>query len=364
MPGMISAPSFPNNSMPTTLLAVTGLSPAIVTETLWALAHEKPRTLPARVIFITTGVGAVKIKEQLFTPLGAFGGKTAWDALRTALKAKDDEIIAEEPRRIGIANRKTGTFDPLPDIQTREENDVAASFILEEVRRVTMNPDTPLIASIAGGRKTMGALLHAAVTLLGRETDRLTHVLASQPYDTLPGFYFPGQPGPALKDRDSKAHPPAKAVVQMADVPFVPLRNRFDDLREIPGSFSGMVRKLSKTLKADATRPALVEISYRQKTLWVDDQPFRLPIKVLAVLHCLLDLQQRGKPPVDQPEAAEKMLDWLQNADFIPLMQRPRTMDAEGIRHSLNDLRTALKSVAWFIPARSLIAPPFKLRLR
>jgi CRISPR-associated protein (TIGR02584 family) len=118
--------------MPATLLAVTGLSPAIVTETVWALAHEKPRCLPARVVFITTATGAAKIKEQLHTPLPALGGQTAWQALRTALKAKDDELIAEEPRLIGMANKKTGTFDPLPDIQTREENDIAASFILEE----------------------------------------------------------------------------------------------------------------------------------------------------------------------------------------------------------------------------------------
>ena len=51
--------------MPTTLLAVTGLSPAIVTETVWALAKENPPTLPTRVIFLTTAVGAAKIQEQL-----------------------------------------------------------------------------------------------------------------------------------------------------------------------------------------------------------------------------------------------------------------------------------------------------------
>jgi CRISPR-associated protein (TIGR02584 family) len=350
--------------MPATLIAVTGLSPAIVTETVWALAQEKPRILPQRVIFITTGIGAVKIREQLHTPLPAFDGQTAWQALRTALKAKDHELIAEEPRLISRANKKTGTLDTLADIQTPEENDIAASFILEEVRRVTMNPDTPLIASIAGGRKTMGALLHAAVTLLGRETDRLTHVLVSPPYETMPGFFFPDQPGPALKDREGKEHAPAQARVQLADVPFVPLRNRFDDLREIPGSFSGMVRKWSKTLKADAARPVLIEISYRKKTLWVDDQPVKLAIKVLAVLNFLLDQQNLGQTPVDQPEAAEHMIHWLKKADFIPLMHRPKTMDAEGIRHSLNDLRTALKSQPWSIPARSLSAPPFTLRLR
>src|SRR5687768_9277518 len=117
----------------TVLLAVTGLSPAIVTETVWALAKEKPRVLPTRVVFITTDNGAAKIREQRHTPLPAFGRQTAWQALRTALKADKDELIAEDPRVIGRPNKKTGTMDVLVDIQTPEENDIAASFILEEV---------------------------------------------------------------------------------------------------------------------------------------------------------------------------------------------------------------------------------------
>jgi CRISPR-associated protein (TIGR02584 family) len=352
----------------TTLIAVTGLSPAIVTETIWALAHEKPRVLPQRVVFITTGTGAAKIREQLHTPLPAFDGQTAWQALRSVLKAKDNELIAEEPRLIGIANKKTGTFDPLPDIQTREENDIAASFILEEVRRVTMNPDTPLIASIAGGRKTMGALLHAAVTLLGRETDRLTHVLVSPPYETLPGFFFPGQLGGPVPTRDAKEkHPPEKARVQLADVPFVPLRNRFDDLREVPGSFSGMVRKWSKTLKADAARPVLIEISYRRKCVWVDDQPAALPKRAIAVFHFLLTRQEKGRSPVDQKEAAERMNRWLVKADFIPLGLKPKegSITDTAIRHDLSELRKPLAKLGYFLPDRfGQEFPPFTLRLR
>jgi CRISPR-associated protein (TIGR02584 family) len=354
----------------TTLLAVTGLSPAIVTETVWALAKEKPRVLPARVIFITTGIGAAKIREQLHTPLAAFGGQTAWQALRASLKAKDDELIAEEPRLIGRANKKTGTVETLADIQTPEENDIAASFILEEVRRVTMNPDTPLIASIAGGRKTMGALLHAAVTLLGRETDRITHVLVSAPYETMPGFYFPGQPGAALTDREGKQHPPAKAIVQLADVPFVPLRNRFDDLREIPGSFSGMVKKWSKTLKADAARPARIEISYRHKCLWVDGAAVSASVKSLAILHSLLEAQESGLVLCTHQEAIDHFTQWLTKASFIPQGRKPQApkggFPSTDVGHDLGELRASLRRAGslWDIPRRSLVLPPFTLHLR
>jgi CRISPR-associated protein (TIGR02584 family) len=353
--------------MTTTLIAVTGLSPAIVTETLWALAREKPKVLPARVVFITTRTGAEKIREQLHTPLAALDGQTAWQALRATLKAREDELIAEEPRIISRANRKTGTLDTLTDIQTPEENDIAASFILEEVRRVTMNPDTNLIASIAGGRKTMGALLHAAVTLLGRETDRLTHVLVSPPYETMPGFYFPEQPGPPLKDREGRLHPAAKAVVQLADLPFVPLRNRFEETRDLPGSFGGLVRRFSRTMREDAARPRLIEINYRQKRLLVDSQPIKMRVKALAVLHCLLWMQDNGITPTDQTQIAEGMIIWLKKTTDIPLVLKPAAKDitTDTIRHELSELRTALKKAgaSWQIPTRSLSLPPFNLRI-
>ncbi|MFN0127985.1 MAG: CRISPR-associated ring nuclease Csm6 [Verrucomicrobiales bacterium] len=350
----------------TILLAVTGLSPAVVTETVWALARENPSTLPSRVVFITTGVGAARIKEQLHSALAAFGGLTAWQALRTTLKAKDDELIAEEPRLIGRANKGTGTLDILADIQTPEENDISAGFILEEVRRVTMNPDTPLIASIAGGRKTMGALLYAAVTLIGRETDRLTHVLVNAPYEGLPGFYFPDQPGGALIDHEGKRHAPAKAIVQLADVPFVPLRNRFDDLRDMPGSFSGMVRRYAKTIKQDAKRPVLIEIGYRQKCFWVDGAPINAGVRSLAILHFLLTENGAGRIPIGQPEAAETMQSWLKTADFIPAGVKPAKVSADDIRHDLSELRKALKKAAapWQIPQRSLAFSPTRVQLR
>lgn len=350
--------------MTTHLLTVTGLSPAIVTETIWALSREKPRVLPKRVVFITTSVGAAKLREQLFTPMSVFDGQSAWQALRSGLKAKDDELIAEDPRIIGTANKKTGTFDPLPDIQTPEQNTLAAGFILEEVRRIVENPDTRLIASIAGGRKTMGALLHAAMTLIGRETDRITHVLVNAPYETMPGFFFPGQPGGPLKDRDGKEHPPANAEVQLADVPFVPLRNRFEDLHDMPGSFTGLVNKISRQIKRDAERPRLIEISYRKKCLWVDATPVRMRVKALAVLHFLMWMQEKGITPLDQEEAAEGMTSWLKKASFIPLGVRPPHIEGVAIRHELNHLRSELRKADYEVPRRSFHLPPFTLRLR
>lgn len=67
---------------------------------------------------------------------------------------------------------------PLDDIWEQEQNLAAAEFILGQVREHTNASDRLLIASLAGGRKTMSALLHAAVSHLGRPM-RTTRGIAS-----------------------------------------------------------------------------------------------------------------------------------------------------------------------------------------
>ncbi len=352
--------------MQTILLAVTGLSPAIVTETVWALAAGKPRVVPSRVRAVTTRTGARVWEDQLFAKRPEWGGSSVWQALRNAVGAKPDELIAEEPRLIGEANDHTGVCDALDDILTPEHNALAAEFILDEVRRVAENPDCRLIASIAGGRKTMGALLHAAVSLVGREKDRITHVLVDPPYDTLRGFFFPGQPGPDLRTEGGRACKPRRASVYLADVPFVPLRNRFKDIGEMPGSFDRLRRKFSRELKRDASRPHRIEIDYRRKVLTVDAITIKASVKSLAILHCLLEAQQAGRAPATQAEAAACFTQWIKTAEFIPLGVRPGSNQAwshTDIAHDLGELRIALRRAqsSWEIPKRSLVFPAFSL---
>lgn len=66
----------------------------------------------------------------------------------------------------------------------------------------------------------MGALLRL-LTLSGRETDRLTHVLVNDPYDTLPDFFFPAQPGGPIPSRLGAPVDPSDARIELADVPLV-----------------------------------------------------------------------------------------------------------------------------------------------
>ncbi len=357
--------------MPTTLLAVTGMSPAIVTETVWALANEKPRTLPNRVVLITTSEGKKSLERDLFTATPQFGGLTVWEALRKAVKAQPDELLVEGLRIIDAPDAQSGTMKPLPDIRTPAENTAAANFILEQVRAIVEHPEQRLIASIAGGRKTMGALLYAAVTLLGRETDRLTHVLVKEPFDSrlTPPFYFPTQPATTHDLRNFKgeltsSHSSKTAGIELADIPFVPLRNRFEDIKDMPGSFDGVVRKIARQSKADASRPSLIEISHRQKLLTVDGVAIKASPRALAILRYLLECQTNGIERTDRVDVANEIINWLRDQNSIPVMRKPKSVAPDDVSHDLSAIRTALSktAVTWAIPKGGFHFPPFLFR--
>ncbi len=360
------------------LLAVTGMSPAVLTETVWALAHETPPLIPNRVLVITTVSGRRAIEKELLLALPELSGGTRWQALREELLLSSEthsgaepgpRLILEPARVITVPDPRTGRAELLEDLRTPAQNEAAANFILEEVRRIVENRDTRLIASLAGGRKTMGALLYAAMTLLGRETDRLTHVLVNEPFEDArlrPRFYY--QPSRPIVHRlaTSESEPPrefssASARVELADVPFVPLRNRFAEIAELPGSFHALVKRYSRQLHADARRKARVEIRHRERLLLVDGQAVRMRPKALAILHALLDQQANEAVQRGQLEAQDAVTAWIaQN----PKVAWRGKVTNDDLKHELSHLRATLKKqqVAWLPPLRSLRFAPFQLR--
>lgn len=253
------------------LLAVTGMSPAILTETVWALAHPADGSepvIPTRIIAVTTTRGRDELR-RLFRPSESFAGLTPWAALRQSLEAQGLDLhgrlrfgeTGDDLRVITAADPASGISRELADLRTPSDNEAAADFLLETVRSIVENPDTILIASLAGGRKTMGALLYACLTLSGRETDRLTHVLVSEPYESLPGFWFPDQPGPPIVDRRGESVDPAKAAVTIAEVPFVPLRNLFQrELGQPAGSFLRLLEQCRHGVRSTVGQQLRLEV--------------------------------------------------------------------------------------------------------
>lgn len=349
----------------TVLLAVTGVSPAILTETIWALAREQPPVVPDRVVVITTARGRQEIERQLFAGQETLGGVSPWEALRGDLERSGLPIqgrlrfgtTADDVRVITTTDPASSRSTELGDIRTPRDNEAAADFILEQVRGMVENPDTRLVASLAGGRKTMGALLYACMTLIGREQDRLTHVLVTEPFETLRGFYFPGQPGPALKDRDGAEHRPDEASVELADVPFVPLRNLFErDLGRKPGRFLGLVEQGRTTVRQRAAESLKLTVDAGRGELLVNG--VRLPLGPQENL-ILLFLARRAKAQepayasykdaLDDLETFRRELREAARARSAPDWRSADTLSVEvderSISRPVSDLRRRLRAL-------------------
>jgi CRISPR-associated protein (TIGR02584 family) len=376
-----------------TLIAVVGISPAILTETIWVLAQGTQRTqsvIPDDVVAITTVRGAQAIKRQLLTTSPDFGGQTVWQTLRRELLGADatgDERLTLRVTVIEQRDPATGTAQPLEDIRNAEDNLAADEFILRQVRDHTSANDRRLIASLAGGRKTMSALLHAAFSHLARPQDRLTHILVNEPYDgssLKPLFFYPNQPAQTLTGPDGKTYQARNARLELADVPFAPLRVRFPDIAEIPTRFRALVQMYSDIFKRDATKPAVIELLPHPPRVVVDGLPVELESeRQLVVVRFLLEANQKQWARKDQIEAAEIFKAWhgyqpeltrvrpALRSTVLALYEKQKAHPGEAwvanassddIKRALSYLRRRLEQAdaSWIPPKRDLRLPPFR----
>lgn len=295
------------------LIAIVGLSPSVLTETVYSLCLSADPIIPDRVIVLTTSSGRDILIEKLFNRSESLNGVSAWQALRTHLKKNNVKIegklrfgkTGDDIRVLTSQNLGTGISEELGDIRTANDNQAAADFILEQVRPLTENPDTRIIASLAGGRKTMGALLYACMTLLGREDDLLTHILVNEPFDRLPDFFFPGQPGPFLKDFNGTPFNPKDAVLELAQTPFVALRNLFTkELGRLPGTFSNMVQHCQRSVQQRISEDIQLIIESSRPDIEVNGRRIKLSSREHLVMLFLAERAKSGSPAFTYYEAS------------------------------------------------------------
>jgi CRISPR-associated protein (TIGR02584 family) len=197
------------------LLAVSGMSPQIVTETLFSLAtRAKNQFIPTDIFLITTADGKKQAEQQLLHPES---GK-----FHQFCKDYQMPVIAFPAENILVIEDADGL--PLNDIKTPENNEAAADFITRTVRNLTLDEDSALHVSIAGGRKTMGYYLGYALSLYGRKQDSLSHVLVTDHYEGLPDFFYPTPYSKIIYDkRNERSLDTKDAEVMLAEIPFVRL---------------------------------------------------------------------------------------------------------------------------------------------
>lgn len=200
------------------LVCVVGMSPAVVTETLYALAvQQTPAFVPTEIHMISTSEGLERARLMLVAEGKAY--------LRQLVRDYGLPAPLFGPEQMHVIRSADG--EALADIRTPRDNAAAADTICALLGRLSEDLDCALHVSIAGGRKTMGYYLGYALTLLGRDQDRLSHVLVSPDYESAPDFFYPA-PKPdtvILHNARKKPLDAHRAVVELADIPFVRLRD-------------------------------------------------------------------------------------------------------------------------------------------
>lgn len=233
------------------LLLVTGMTPQIITETVWALAcdpENQDKWIPDEIHVVSTTDGLTQIKSRLFA-----------DGIFDTFQQEYPELSHIKFVDSHLHIIKNAELQALSDLKTPEDNECAANAICEKVRQFTADEQITLHVSIAGGRKTMGFYAGYALSLYGRAQDRMSHVLVSSEYETLRGFYYPSkQPETTiiktfikkiqnnteiLEERELDAF---KAKVWLANIPFVRLRTSLPEESLIKkANFSDVVNAIN-----------------------------------------------------------------------------------------------------------------------
>ena len=224
------------------LIAGIGTSPAVLTETVWALAHRTKPVVPDEVVVVTTSTGKARVRTELLD--GGVWAEMKAALVRAHVKGADRLRLGETSIRV----LPDAEGDEIDDLRSADDNLRAADFMLGVVRQYTEDPGTVVYASIAGGRKTMSALLLSCMSLLGRDEDEVLHVLTSPDALSLkPAFHFPrrGATHAYMEAGKERKISSEKVVVELFEVPFVPIRGWFQEkYRDLPPAYSDLVGRM------------------------------------------------------------------------------------------------------------------------
>ncbi|WP_370554984.1 CRISPR-associated ring nuclease Csm6 [Edwardsiella tarda] len=237
------------------LLAVSGMTPQIITETLYGIYQQDPTKLPQRIEVITTEIGH-NILNNTF-----FGEHSPLQKLIDDYQLPN---ITFRPEDIKVPCDDDGK--PLYDVQSEREQEIITDYITQHVRKLSLDQNTVIHASLAGGRKTMGFAMGYAMSLFGRPHDCLSHVLVSESCGK--DFYYPI---PTADQKDSSAQ------VILAKIPLVLMREEMPtSLIENDGlSYTQTVERINRA-NALNNDTAQVELDFSNMSIWCDGTEIQL----------------------------------------------------------------------------------------
>lgn len=336
----------PENHNRRILAAVCGLSPQILTETLYALAvTTRPAFVPTEIHLLTTREGAHRASLTLLHPeTGQF---------HKLCKDYGLPEIAFDADHIHVVKGLDG--EALDDIRSPADNERLADFITQTIADLTQDPKAALHVSMAGGRKTMGYYAGYALSLFGRKQDRLSHVLVTPDYEGNPDFYYPTPDSRVIYTRDKRPLDCAQAKITMAEIPFIRLRE------DIPARLLKGKSGFNETIAAAhrLSDPPRLVIDRKARQLQANGLPVKLPDILLAFYLWIADrsvlaederpLPNPGKNGVGNLGYAEEFMSHyrtvagsMRDTEKTENALR-RGMDEDFFQQKISRIRSALK---------------------
>lgn len=207
--------------MKTILVSIAGLSPQIITETLYYyLIERKPPLWINEVKILTTHPGKQKIMETLLNKKGGqfYSFCKDYGIDYKSIKFDESSIMV------------LGGDAPVEDIISDKDSAVIGNEIVKFTKEISMISDSNCIYSIAGGRKTMTAYLSLAVQLYGKDEDILSHILVSPDFESNSGFYYIPPEDKEIEVKDGagniiKTLNTKDAKIYSSEIVFLKLRN-------------------------------------------------------------------------------------------------------------------------------------------
>ena len=158
------------------LLCVAGVSPSVITETLYALVKQEPAFIPTEIHVVTTLVGVQRL-----------GVLDQGGVLRRFCA---DFGLKDMPKDWLKIHSIMSTDGIIEDVNSVENSVLCADLLASLVQKFTADTDSILHASLAGGRKTMSFYLGYLMSIYARPQDVLSHVLVDKQYECS-DFYYP-----------------------------------------------------------------------------------------------------------------------------------------------------------------------------
>lgn len=318
------------------LICLCGLSPAVITETLYSLLKSES-WIPDKLLVITTLQGKNCIEKELLT-------NGLWDDFLQEHSLSDRKIFG----RSAIHVIPDSAFEHSEDIIHSKSSELAADFILSTLRQYTENPDTEIVFSIAGGRKTMSAISALCMSMLGRHQDRLCHVLVNYPFDTnsiSPKFYYPSTNPRYYSSVDGRIYSDNDAQISLAWIPYVNIRYLFQNhLRRLPGTFSDTVVLFNKESAKVPVQPS-VELSSSRRKLLINGVDLEFSAVEFFVYYMLLKRASLRAPEIrGQKDLCEAFCDFINQADQVK-MRIDDDLKARLLRMEPDDMRKIIGSI-------------------